>query len=165
MISHFKLAERLGLRQAEELWTAGWSRFYPTSVVPNAAFEIKRNGALRRFSGSFQEVLDSPLMKKEFEEQFLPKLARTNKRARYIALGPTPRAALEYAIAENILHREQLLGSFAHPSPAANPQVEVYLQRKRPDELDPRNPILARVPRLVSDFAELTKNVESWTPR
>jgi hypothetical protein len=165
MLAHFRIDDLLGLRDVTELWSEGWPSFYATSVVPNAAFyrnKRGKNGLLKLFAGSFEDILKSAALRSEFEGQFLTRLQRINKHARYIALGPTPRAALDHAASIGVIGRDQLLGSFAHPSNAAHPQVDIYLQRKKLEDLHPKSPVRHRVARLTSDFLEMSNNVNRW---
>jgi hypothetical protein len=81
MLKHFKLAKHLGLASANDLWDSGWGDFHATSVVPQAAFSVKRDGSEKLFAGSFDEVRRNDVLRECFEQEFLPTLRAINPNA------------------------------------------------------------------------------------
>src|SRR5664280_386228 len=102
MLRHFRIADILGIDDENDLWGSASGLFHATSVVPHAAF---RNGKM--FAGSFSDVQGSPLFRTSFLEDFVPSLQRMGADARYIALGPTPHAALAWCAEQGFITKEQ----------------------------------------------------------
>lgn len=165
-LEHFRIAERLGLRHANELWSTAGARFHATSVVPHAAFHAKRQAQEmpKLFSGSFDAVLGSRILRECFEQHFLAQLRRMSRSARYIGLGSTPRAALRHAVSEGIVDASQVLGTFAHPSTSGGSRVQLYLREVQPDDLKSKDPALKSAAEYHAAYDEMARNVEAWRP-
>jgi hypothetical protein len=140
MLDELGFHDLLGLRSCAELWGEAFDLLHATSVVPNAAF---RNG--KPFAGRFQDVLRSPTFRREFERHFVPSLASLPKTSLYVALGPTPLAALDWCAEHGHLDAGQIMGALAHPSTSGGSQVDVYLGKKSVEDLSERNPVIHRV--------------------
>jgi hypothetical protein len=141
MLRHFHFADILGIADEEDLWGTAAGLLHCTSVVPNAAF---KNGKM--FSGRFQEILKVSLLRQQFEEDFVRSLTRLPPDAMYIALGKTPFDALLHCVGLGVIAQRQLLGAFTHPSGSGGSQVDVYLRKTPPTELDPKDPVRNRLP-------------------
>ncbi len=150
MLKYFRIAQILGISNEEDLWDSASRHLHATSVVSHAAF---RKGAM--FAGSFAEVLVSKVFRTSFFEDFVPSVRQINPDAIYIALGPTPRAALEWCTVERILRKEQVLGALAHPSTSGGSQVGYYLREKTLADLKSRDPVRSRIQWLDEAHAEL----------
>jgi hypothetical protein len=143
MLAHFRVRERLGITTEADLWGPAWSMFQATSVVPHAAFQLKADGSEKMFNGKFAEVLGSPLLRKCFEENFLPLVRSMNGSALWVGLGPTPRSALEWCVEKGLLRKGQI-AAFAHPSTSAGSQVNYYVRQRTRASFDPKDPVLKR---------------------
>lgn len=139
MLRHFQFEKLLGIDDVDTLWGGNADLLHSTSVIPHAAFK-----AGERFSGSFEEVMDSPLLKQCFLDCFVPAAREINRDALFVALGPCPQAALQWCVKEGVLQQEQVLGSFCHPSSAGGSMTRYYLRGVSKDELNPRNPVRSR---------------------
>jgi hypothetical protein len=155
MLEFFGIHQRLNISAASELWASASFLLHATSVVPHAAI---RNG--KPFAGSFQEVLRSEPFRISFERDFATTLPLLPRDARYIALGPTPLAALDWCAEQDLIRKDQVLGAFAHPSSSGGSAVPVYLG-KRIEELKPRDPVAKRG-WLIRDAARMSRAVEAW---
>jgi hypothetical protein len=82
-------------------------------------------------------------MRESFEADFLTSLSRVPD-ALFIALGPTPFAALDHAVGLGLLERSRVLGALAHPSSGGGSQVDVYLGLRRPEDLKKDDPVRRR---------------------
>lgn len=140
MLNHFEFARLLGIPDVAALWGGSSDLLHSTSVVPHGAF---KNGAM--FAGSFAEILASPALRESFEEDFVASLPELNRDALYVALGPTPLAALDWCAANGLVRPQQVLGAFAHASAQSGSQVAVYLGEKRPEDLKLRDPVRSRL--------------------
>jgi hypothetical protein len=154
MLNHFGFAKLLGIPDVEALWGASSDLLHSTSVVPHGAF---KNGAM--FAGSFAEVLGSPALRKSFEEDFIASLPGLSPDALYVALGPTPLAALDWCAANGLVRSQQVLGAFAHASSQSGSQVAVYLGEKRPEDLKLRDPVRSRLDFLLSAAQRLRYSI------
>jgi hypothetical protein len=139
MLRHFQFEKLLGIDDVVTLWGDDADLLHSTSVVPHAAFK-----AGERFNGSFEEVMGSPLLKQCFLDCFVPSAMEMSPDALFVALGPCPQAALEWCVKEGVLRRDQVLGSFCHPSSAGGSTTRYYLREVSKDELAPRNPVRSR---------------------
>ncbi|MBO1077361.1 hypothetical protein [Roseomonas marmotae] len=145
MLGHFGFASLMGVKDELEFWEGSPHLLHSTSVVPHAAFTGED-----MFNGSFEDVMRSAALRECFEQHFLPELALLPQEAVFIALGPTPLDALDYAAARGLLAPERILGALAHPSKSGGSQVDVYLGLRDPSTLQPRDPVRHRVPRLLA---------------
>jgi hypothetical protein len=163
MLKHFRFGERLGLADESQLWGSGAKHLHSTSVVPHAAFEHK-NGKLKMFNGSFDEILKSPVLSECFRGSFIPSLARLPRDACYLALGPTPLKALHWCVREGLLTGTQVLGGFPHPSRSAGSQVDIFIRHRDPADLKPQDPVRFRIAWLSAAYDELQGNLVHALP-
>ncbi|MBV9528151.1 hypothetical protein [Sphingomonas sp.] len=154
MLQAFGFPQLLGIRDAAELWESKSALLHATSVVPHAAI---RNG--KPFAGSFNDVLESSVMKASFERDFAATLPLLSSDALYVALGPTPLGALDWCAARGLLRREQVMGAFAHPSNNGGSQVAIYLGEKSPGDLHHKDPVRHRVEWLLAAAARMRQSV------
>jgi hypothetical protein len=145
MLHHFRFRELLGIDDPSELWDSSSHLLHATSVVPYAAFR-----AGKMFAGSFEDVLSSSVLSESFELDFAASLPLLPPDALFVALGPTPLAALDHCAKRGLLRPQQVLGAFAHPSAGGGSQVAIYLGEKRPEELAPGDPVRGRLGFLLS---------------
>ena len=82
------------------------------------------------FSGSFAEVMASPVFRESFMRDFVGSIAELNPSAHFVALGRTPRDALDWCVSNGYLSRNRVLGSLAHPSTNGGSAVDVYLGQR-----------------------------------
>jgi hypothetical protein len=156
MLRHFRFADLLGIADPEELWGVAADLLHATSVVPHAAF---KGDAM--FAGSFEEVLASPVLRESFERDFVASLPMLRQDALFVALGPTPLAALDHCAGRGLLHPRQVLGAFAHPSAGGGSQVPVYLGDKRPEDLAAGDPVRHRLGFLLPAAEQMRMAVEA----
>lgn len=156
MLDHFKIPHCIGARDAASLWGSNYGLFHTTSVVPNAAF---RNGAY--FNGPFSAVLDIPLLRKQFENTFIPSVERIGKDAFYVGMGPVVDEALAWCTARGVLAPRQILGYFPHASGASGSQFAYFMRKKQLAELKPKDPVRHRVRDLDAAYQRIAANVQS----
>jgi hypothetical protein len=150
MLRHFRFEKLLGIEDVDTLWGDNANLLHSTSVVPHAAFVARE-----RFNGSFDEIQDSPLLKQCFLDCFAPSIREVSRDALFVALGPCPQAALEWCVIEGAIRREQVLGSFCHPSSAGGSTTKYYLREISKDELNLRNPVRSRCDWLDQAYEEM----------
>lgn len=153
ILRHFQFGELLGADEST-LWGTNAALLHSTSVIPHATF---KGGKM--FAGPFEEILRAPLLRKHFEQDFLPELRCLPKSTWFIGLGPTPLAALEWCIEYDHLEPEQLLGAFPHPSGKGGSQIDYFLREKTRSDLKPKDPVRHRVDWLDKAHAELLDNL------
>jgi hypothetical protein len=156
MLEHFGIPQLLGITKTDDFWGVSWPCLHATSVVPHAAF---RNG--KPFAGSFTDVMESRPFRACFERDFAATLPLLGSDARYIALGPTPLAALDWCAQQRLVCPGQILGALAHPSTNGGSQVSVYLGKKRMEELSPGDPVRNRS-WLVTEAKRMSRSVADW---
>lgn len=156
MLRHFQFEKLLSIDDVESLWGANAGLLHSTSVVPHAAF---KDG--ERFNGGFNEIMASPLLKKCFLDCFVPSVREITGKALFVALGPCPQAALDWCIKEGALRREQVLGSFCHPSSAGGSTTRYYLREVAKDELNPKNPVRSRCDWLDQAYEQMRSSTSS----
>ena len=156
MLRHFQFEKLLGIDDVESLWDANAGLLHSTSVVPHAAF---KDG--ERFNGGFDEIMASPLLEKCFLDCFVPSVREITRKALFVALGPCPKAALDWCIREGALRQEQVLGSFCHPSSAGGSTTRYYLREVTKDELDAKNPVRSRCDWLDRAYEEMRSSTSS----
>ena len=154
MLEAFGFPDLLGISDAADLWDVDTHLLHATSTVPHAVF---RNG--KPFAGSFKDVLGSPIMKACFERDFAAILPLLSPKALYVALGPTPLAALDWCAAQGLIRSEQVMGAFAHPSSTGGSRVPVYLGKKVKDDLDEKDPVRNSVDWLVKAASRMRRSV------
>ena len=156
MLNFFGIPTLLGIAKADDLWGVTGHDLHATSIVPHAAI---RNG--KPFAGTFEEVMSSKLFRECFERDFASTLPLISSQARYIALGPTPLAALDWCCQQGLLKTDQILSAFAHPSSNGGSQVAVYLGEKRIEDLSPRDPVRKR-DWLIPLAERMSRSVAAW---
>lgn len=139
MLRHFRFDKLLGIDDVESLWETNATLLHSTSVVPHAAFKTGK-----MFAGSFDEVMESHLLKECFLDCFVPSVREISPDALFVGLGPCPQAALEWCAQKGYLRREKVLGAFCHPSGAGGSTTRYYLREISREDLDSRNPVRNR---------------------
>lgn len=150
LLRHFRFEKLLGISDVETLWTTNANLLHSTSVVPHAAFK-----AGKMFSGSFQDVLNSPLLKQCFLDCFVPSAKEMRPDALFVGLGPCPQAALEWCVSNGILRRDQVMGSFCHPATTSGSATKFYLREVTVDSLKPKDPVRHRTEWLDQAYAQM----------
>lgn len=156
VLRHFHFEKLLGIDDVETLWGENVGLLHSTSVVPHAAF---KDG--ERFNGSFDEIMRSPLLKQCFLECFVPSVKEISSTAVFVALGPCPQAALDWCVEERALRREQVIGSFCHPSSAGGSTTRYFLREVTKEELDPKNPVRSRCDWLDKAYEQIRSATSS----
>lgn len=156
LLRHFQFEKLLGIDDVESLWGANAGLLHSTSVVPHAAF---KDG--ERFNGSFDEIMASPLLEECFLDSFVPSVREITEKALFVALGPCPQAALDWCVKEGALRKEQVLGSFCHPSSAGGSTTRYYLREVTKEELDPKNPVRSRCDWLDRAYEQMHSSTSS----
>lgn len=159
MLNHFGFGNLLGIDDVNSLWAESAHLLHSTSIIPHAAF-AKKTG--KPFAESFLRVKKSSLLWKCFLEAFIPTLSEINRKARYVALGPTPGEALNWCVANGYLESWQVLGQFAHPSRNGGSQVPYFLRQRTRGQLKAGDPVLRRCDRLDRAYEEMQRSVEAW---
>ncbi|MGD0103710.1 MAG: hypothetical protein ABSC06_06695 [Rhodopila sp.] len=163
MLRHFKIGRLIGVPDEAELWEGRSDALHSTSIVPHAAFTTKKS-ADKMFSGSFDNILRSALLRECFERDFLPSLRTLPPDARFIALGPTPLDALDWCVNQRCIDSSRILGAFPHPSGSAGSQVDVYLGVKDAAGLEPKDPVRNRVVWLLQAAARMQAATSGSAP-
>jgi hypothetical protein len=153
MLKYFDFADIYGLPEAEALWGSHAQLLHSTSVVPHAAFRKDK-----MFAGSFAEVMASPIFRESFLRDFVGSIPELNPGANFVALGQTPRDALDWCVTNGHLGHDQVLGAFAHPSTSGGSTVDVYLGLKRIEDLTPNDPVRHRVAQLQADALRMKES-------
>ncbi len=154
MLRAFNFSELIDIEDPTALWGRSSSLLHAISIVPHAAF---RKGT--PFSGKFDDVLASPILRNCFERDFASTLPLISPNAFYVALGPAPLAALDWCSDQNLIRADQVLGAFAHPSRSGGTQVDIYLGERSIDDLTPRDPVLRRVDWLTQAATRMRQSV------
>jgi hypothetical protein len=155
MLRHFRFRDLLGIDREEDLWGARADLLHCTSVVPHAAF--CRDG--KPFTGSFAEVQASSALRTSFEQDFVASLRKLRPDALFVALGPTPMDALKWCAANGFLRAQHIVGAFAHPATTAGSQVAIYLGERRPEDLNPRDPVRYRCDWLIAAYDDVNRSM------
>jgi hypothetical protein len=134
LLNHFGVGEWLGIGDASSLWGTNAHLLESTSVVPHAAF---KNGKM--FAGSFEEILANPLLRECFHDCFVRSLDTLSRAELYLALGPTPQAALRWCAEHGRIDGSRI-AAFPHPSPSAGSQIRYFLREIGREALNPRDP-------------------------
>jgi hypothetical protein len=155
MLDYLDLPKRLNIERSDSLWRENSFLVHSTSILRNATF--KRD---KRFNGPFAEILSSQVLLDCFLSGFARELKGLDETA-FIALGPTPRDALRWCAEakQGYIQRKQILGCFPHPSGSNRGDVAYFLEKKRLDQLHPRDPTRLRAKRLDADREELKINL------
>jgi hypothetical protein len=150
MLRRFQIGRLIGVPNEEDLWNVRSDALHSTSIIPNAAFIHEE-----MYSNSFDDILNSNLLRGCFERDFLTSLTTLPRNAVFIALGPTPLAALEWCVGSGYLSASRVLGAFAHPSGQGGSRVNVYLGLTDPATLHPNDPVRYQVPWLLQNAARM----------
>lgn len=154
MLRHFGFASLLGVRDEADLWGSAAHLLHSTSVVPHAAFV---DGKM--FNGTFEQIRSAPALLESFERDFVPELAMLPADTVFLALGSTPLAALDHCTDRGLVARERILGALAHPSGSGGSQVDIYVGERDPATLNPGDPVIRRVPRLLAQAERVRQAV------
>jgi hypothetical protein len=157
MLNHFGFNRLLDIEDAASLWDDKTDLVQTTSVVLFAAFT--RQGKM--FNGSFEEVTSSPLLFECFQEWFVEEVKQLPENAMYVAMGPTPLDALRWCVKHGALRADQIMGSFAHPSPSGGSAVSYYLRERKLGDLNPKDPVRYRTEWLNKAYDEMKIAVQS----
>lgn len=139
MLRHFPFNTLLGIEDVATLWSTDACLLHSTSVVPHAALEKGKP-----FDGKFDGILRSPLLRQCFMDSCVASLAQLPSDALYVALGDTPKAALEWCVGQRHLQAQQVLGAFCHPSSSGGSATAYYLREKLLVDLAEQDPIRHR---------------------
>ena len=131
----------------------------PTSLVPNAAFK-----AGKYFNGPFEAILNVAILRRQFEENFLPSVARVNKRALYVGMGPVVDEALGWCADRGVIKAEQVLGYFPHASASSGSQFNYFLRKKCLSDLKLGDPVRDRAMNLDAAYNRIKANLERLFP-
>ncbi|RLK31208.1 hypothetical protein [Cupriavidus plantarum] len=153
MLDHFRVPELIGLPHAAALWNEGFERIQPLALLP---FVTTRRGLV--FDGPFDELLDVPMLRATFEQQFLTRVGEVGPRALYVALGRTAWAGLRHAVSSGMLHSDQLIGMMPVPAKAGS-MVRYFLREIAERDLSPNDPVRHRIAWLDAAHAEMERGV------
>lgn len=162
MLDHFGVPQYLGVETASSFWGSDFGHFNPTSVVPNAAFKITALKKDAYFNGPFSEVLRVALLRREFEDVFIPSIESIRKDALYIGMGPVVDEALNWCASRGVLAKPQILGCFPHASGASGSQFAYFMRRKRLTDLKPNDPVRGRAHKLDAAYERIAANVKAF---
>ena len=156
MLDHFGIPQCVGVETAASLWSS--DLVHATSILPNAAF---KNG--KGFNGPFSDVLKIALLRREFEDVFIPSIEGITKDALYIGMGPVVDEALSWCASRGVLAEQQILGWFPHPSGQSGSQFGYFMRRKRLADLKPNDPVRYRVRALDAAYERIAANVKAFS--
>lgn len=159
MLDHFQIPRLLGFGAARSLWESEFQHFQPTSLVPNAAFK-----GTDYFNGPFESILSVPLLREQFEKQFVPSLSRVPKDAFYIAMGPVVQDGLSWCADRGLIQRQQILGYFPHASGSSGSQFAYFMRQKHLSDLKPKDPVRYRVHDLDAAYEAIANRVQAHLP-
>lgn len=154
MFDHFEIPRHLGIANAASLWDKDFMHFQPTSIIPNAAFKGEAY-----FNGPFDTVLKVPLLRQQFEQEFVPSIEKLGKQTVYVAMGPVVDKALLWCVSNGVIMERQFLGYFPHASGSSGSQFAYFLRRKRLEELNPNDPVRNRARDLDAAHERIASNV------
>jgi hypothetical protein len=158
-LDHFGIPRLLGVDSAELFWHSHFTQLFPTSIVPNAAF---RNG--KYFAGPFQAVLNTPLLRRQFEDVFIPSICELNRQALFLGLGPVVDEGLGWCASRSLIEERQILGYLPHVSGNSGSQFAYFLRKKRLSDLHPKDPVRHRIHDLDAAYARINSNLASLFP-
>lgn len=153
MLDHFRVPELIGMPHGAALWNEGFEHIQPMALLP---YVTTRRGLV--FDGPFDELVDVPMLRAAFEQQFLARLAEVSPRALYVALGRTAWAGLRHAANTGTLAREQLLGMMPVPARAGS-MVRYFLREIAERDLSPNDPVRHRIAWLDAAHEEMEAGV------
>lgn len=158
MLDHFAVPALVGAQSGEALWENGFDSFHVTSIVPNAAFI---NG--KYFNGPFAAVLKSPLLRGQFEGDFVESIKTIGPKARYVGMGPVVDEALLWCVSRGVLREEQILGYLPHASGASGSQFAYFVRKKSLSELKPTDPVRYRAKSLDAAYERMQASIKRWS--
>jgi hypothetical protein len=144
---------------ASNLWYSEFQHFQPTSLVPNAAFK-----GTAYFNGPFDSILTVPLLREQFEKQFVPSLSLVPREAFFIAMGPAVHEGLCWCADRSLLKRQQILGYFPHASRSSGSQFAYFMRQKRLSDLKRKDPVRYRVHDLDAAYERIAKSIQVHFP-
>jgi hypothetical protein len=159
MLDHFGIPRCVGVASASLLWDSGFKHFSPTSIVPNATFKGEKY-----FNGPFSAVLETALLRGQFEEVFIPSIRNLSKEALYIGMGPVVDEALRWCASRGILSDRQILGYLPHASGSSGSQFSYFMRKKRLSDLKSSDPVRHRARDLDAAYEKLRLNLEALFP-
>jgi hypothetical protein len=160
MLDHFGIPRCLGIDCASRFWSSCFDQFFPTSIIPNAAF---KNGLY--FNGPFNAILEIAPLRHQFEDVFIPSIRRLNKQALYLGLGPVVDKALRLCASRNIIEERQIIGYLPHASPSSGSQFAYFMREKELGDLNPRDPVRHRARDLDVAYERIKSNLDLLFPR
>jgi hypothetical protein len=156
MLRHFPFNRLLGIEDVATLWSADARLLHSTSVVPHAVFESGKP-----FNGKFDAILKSPLLKQCFLDSFVASIAQLRSDAIYVALGDTPKGALEWCVSQGYLRAQQVLGAFCHPSSSGGSATAYYLREKTLADLNEKDPVRHRTAVLDEYYCQMHASISA----
>jgi hypothetical protein len=150
MLRHFHFDKLLGIDDVATLWGENAHLLHSTSVVPHALFEKGE-----KFSGSFDAILKSPMLKQCFLDCFVGTLGQLRSDALYVGLGDCPQAALAWCVSAGCLRPDQVLGAFCHPSTNGGSAPAYYLRERSIADLKHNDPVRHRAKVLDAQYGQM----------
>lgn len=131
MLNHIGLADRLGLKTCDELFSTASHLLQTASVLPFPVFADGKN-----YNGK-PDMLRSPLLQRFLKDHFAP-LARSLSGAVFVPVGQEPVKALRWLQEHGDLAEVRLLEGLPHPSGANAERIAYFLGRKAAATLSPK---------------------------
>jgi len=153
MLDHFRVPELVCQPHAAALWNEGFDAIQPLALLPHAT---TRRGLA--YDGTFEELLEVPMLRMVFESLFLASLRQSRPDALFIGLGRTAWAGLQHAVAHGLIARRQLLGMMPVPARAGS-MVRYFLREITERDLSPNDPVRHRIAWLDAAHAEMESGV------
>lgn len=147
ILDHFHVPTWLGVAKSDDLFESRQDLIYSTSVVPHAAFIFDdKKGEWNGLSDEFEtNVLEVPAFRDCFMNSFVKRLSEIQPGAKFLALGPFVKDALEWCVENEYLDRSRILGTIAHPSGRSGSQVPTFIGIRKVDSLKPLDPVRRRI--------------------
>lgn len=155
MLTHFGFDQILGISDINSLWGSNAKLLHSTSVVPHAAFDVKK-GKDSPFAKNFEDVMACQIFRECFLDCFVPSLKEINPNAMYIGLGRCPDQALSWCVDNGYLKKEQVLGAFSHPATTGGSSVGYYLRQVQLEDLKPKDPVRSRAAWLDAAYENMS---------
>jgi hypothetical protein len=156
MLDHFNIPQNIGVESASSLWTTNFKYLQPTSIIPNATFK-----GSDYFNGPFSTILQVSLLRKQFENEFIPSISNLSKEALYIGMGPIVDEALQWCSSRGVINEQQIVGYFPHASGNSGSQFAYFMRRKQLSDLKPKDPVRYRVRDLDAAYERITRNLQT----
>ncbi|GMG92586.1 hypothetical protein SGO26_17020 [Cupriavidus metallidurans] len=155
MLDHFRVPALISQPDATSLWDEeGFDSIQPLALLPHAT---TRRGLT--FDGPLDELLDTPMLRDVFQQEFLGRLPQYPRDALYIGLGRTAWSGLEHAVRAGLLCQQQLLGMMPVPTRAGS-MVRYFLREVGEADLSPNDPVRHRIAWLDAAHREMEAGVE-----